>query len=297
MFFSLSDNIFFKSERKKMVAEINAKNKGKFVKAKSPDFSDLAKKVAARWRTIDPVDKLQFEKYAALDKVRYHREMMEWRQVQKAKPQMGDAPKHDSKAQLRNNTPSLSSAPSTLQQPDGNPIALKNSFSPTLQLLQDVVQDRAESKSRAPSWMDERMLSLESAASSAKTPFSAPYSTGVVAEEKPTTTNNNDPAFSVIDAYTALMMNYNGILSAHFPPPQEQQPAVATQEVRTQPAPQAAALQPQPRSSLEDNNDDDPLCARDPILRLSKDMGPESCDYFASLFRDPPHDHPSSPGL
>ena len=43
-------------------------------------FSDLAKRIATKWKTIDSERKKLFEKYASLDQERYHREMKSWKQ-------------------------------------------------------------------------------------------------------------------------------------------------------------------------------------------------------------------------
>lgn len=82
-------------------------------------FANLAKIIAAKWKTLEPEQKAPFEKRASVDKQRYDAELAEWRERQKAekkdekKTKGRTSPKREAKHEtlLSEGSPSLSHAP------------------------------------------------------------------------------------------------------------------------------------------------------------------------------------------
>jgi hypothetical protein len=72
-------NIFFAAERKKLLADTPVRATGKPRKSHGKvGFSEMAKIVGAKWKNINPQDKLYYEGLAAKDKWRYNVAMGEW---------------------------------------------------------------------------------------------------------------------------------------------------------------------------------------------------------------------------
>jgi HMG-box domain len=72
-------NLFFASERKKLLQETPVRPTGKPRGSHGKvGFSEMAKIIGTKWKDLDPQDKLYYEGQAAKDKWRYNVEMGEW---------------------------------------------------------------------------------------------------------------------------------------------------------------------------------------------------------------------------
>jgi HMG-box domain len=79
-------NFFFAAERKKLLACTPVRAIGKPLKSHGKmGFSEMAQRIAIKWKNIDPQDKLYYEGLAAKDKWRYNVEMGEWTVTKQAK--------------------------------------------------------------------------------------------------------------------------------------------------------------------------------------------------------------------
>uniref|UniRef100_A0A6U3E7G9 HMG box domain-containing protein n=1 Tax=Entomoneis paludosa TaxID=265537 RepID=A0A6U3E7G9_9STRA len=78
-------NMFFQCERKRILKSlpkpVGKTKKGRKAKAQM-GFTDMARMVAARWKTISKEDKMEYEYLAAMDGERYEKEMAEWKRSQ-----------------------------------------------------------------------------------------------------------------------------------------------------------------------------------------------------------------------
>jgi hypothetical protein len=79
-------NIFFATERQKMLADAPVRALGKPRKSHGKvGFAEMAKRIGSKWKNIDPQDKLYYEGLAAKDKWRYNVEMGKWTMAKQAK--------------------------------------------------------------------------------------------------------------------------------------------------------------------------------------------------------------------
>lgn len=76
-------NFFFAQERKLILNEMPIRAEGKLRRSHGKiGFADLARNIAAKWKTINDEERKQFSDKAAVDKDRYIREMNEWKKTQ-----------------------------------------------------------------------------------------------------------------------------------------------------------------------------------------------------------------------
>lgn len=76
-------NWFFHSERQKILEETPIRKEGKPRRSHGKiGFADLARMIAAKWKSLSKEDRASFDAKAAADKDRYLREMDEWKQWQ-----------------------------------------------------------------------------------------------------------------------------------------------------------------------------------------------------------------------
>lgn len=80
-------NLFFKSERQKIVSSIssNVHQKGRNKKALGIGFAGLARVIASRWKLLESEDKFAFEEQAKLEKLRYRNQISVWKSKQAIK--------------------------------------------------------------------------------------------------------------------------------------------------------------------------------------------------------------------
>lgn len=77
-------NIFFQEERVNILKATPTRNEGKPRRSHGKiGFADLARAIAAKWKSISPAEKKKFEDRARDDKSRYVREMDEWKERQR----------------------------------------------------------------------------------------------------------------------------------------------------------------------------------------------------------------------
>ena len=77
-------NIFFQNERKRLLSSLPVRqdsNKPKKSHGKI-GFADMARTIAAKWKTLNENDKLEYEILAAQDTQRYEREMAVWKKLE-----------------------------------------------------------------------------------------------------------------------------------------------------------------------------------------------------------------------
>ena len=77
-------NIFFQNERKRLLSSLPVpqdSNKPKKSHGKI-GFADMARTIAAKWKTLNDNDKLEYEILAAQDTQRYEREMAVWKKLE-----------------------------------------------------------------------------------------------------------------------------------------------------------------------------------------------------------------------
>lgn len=73
-------NIFFREERQRLLETLPVCTNVKSKKAHGKiSFPDLARKISRAWKDISPASKVYYCELACQDKVRYYREMEEWR--------------------------------------------------------------------------------------------------------------------------------------------------------------------------------------------------------------------------
>jgi hypothetical protein len=105
-----SYNLFFQNERKEI---LRATPERAGVKPRRSHgkigFADLARNIAANWKSIDPESRAHFDKLAAKDKERYKREMDEWKKKEELKRQMD---------QMKYPVPSADFEPTPIVSPD-----------------------------------------------------------------------------------------------------------------------------------------------------------------------------------
>jgi hypothetical protein len=105
-----SYNLFFQNERKEI---LRATPEREGVKPRRSHgkigFADLARNIAANWKSIDPESRSHFNKLAAKDKERYKSEMDEWKKKQELKKQI---------AQMNYPAPSADFEPIPIVSPD-----------------------------------------------------------------------------------------------------------------------------------------------------------------------------------
>jgi HMG-box domain len=76
-------NWFFQMERQKILEETPTRKEGKPRRSHGKiGFADLARMIAAKWKSLSKEDRVTFDEKAAIDKVRYVQEMQEWKQGQ-----------------------------------------------------------------------------------------------------------------------------------------------------------------------------------------------------------------------
>jgi hypothetical protein len=103
-------NLFFQNERKVILQATPERAEGKPRRSHGKiGFADLARNIAANWKSIDPESRSNFDKLAAKDKERYKIEMDEWKKKQEFKKQM---------AQMNRNVPSADFEPIPIVSPD-----------------------------------------------------------------------------------------------------------------------------------------------------------------------------------
>ena len=73
-------NIFFREERQRLLETLPVLKNVKSKKAHGKiSFPDLAKRISCEWKRISPSSKVHYCELACKDKMRYYREMEEWR--------------------------------------------------------------------------------------------------------------------------------------------------------------------------------------------------------------------------
>eukprot|EP00977_Amphora_coffeiformis_P009409 scaffold2179_cov165-Amphora_coffeaeformis.AAC.13 len=73
-------NIFFRDERQRLLETLPVLKNVKSKKAHGKiSFPDLAKRISREWKRISPASKVHYCELACHDKLRYYREMEEWR--------------------------------------------------------------------------------------------------------------------------------------------------------------------------------------------------------------------------
>jgi hypothetical protein len=84
-----SYNLFFQNERKEILKATPERDGVKPRRSHGKiGFADLARNIAANWKSIDPDSRARFDKLAAKDKERYKTEMDEWKKQQELQKQM-----------------------------------------------------------------------------------------------------------------------------------------------------------------------------------------------------------------
>jgi hypothetical protein len=79
-------NLFFQNERKEILRAAPERAGAKPRRSHGKiGFADLARNIAANWKSIDPESRSQLDKLAAKDKERYKKEMDEWKKKQEVK--------------------------------------------------------------------------------------------------------------------------------------------------------------------------------------------------------------------
>jgi hypothetical protein len=78
-------NWFFQMERQRILDEIPTRKEGKPRKSHGKiRFADLARMIAAKWKSLSKAERVTYDKKAAIDRERYQREMEVWKKVQLA---------------------------------------------------------------------------------------------------------------------------------------------------------------------------------------------------------------------
>ncbi len=76
-------NWFFHSERKNILNDTPIRKEGKPRRSHGKiGFADLARSVAAKWKSLSKAERLIYDEKATIDKERYAREMEEWKKCQ-----------------------------------------------------------------------------------------------------------------------------------------------------------------------------------------------------------------------
>lgn len=78
-------NWFFQTERQKILEETPTRKEGKPRRSHGKiGFADLARMIAAKWKSLSKEERATYDEKAAIDKQRYQREMEEWKKGQSA---------------------------------------------------------------------------------------------------------------------------------------------------------------------------------------------------------------------
>jgi HMG-box domain len=80
-------NLFFKSERQKIVSSISSgtPQEGKSKKALGIGFAGLARVIASKWKVLESEEKSAFEEQARLEKLRYRNQISVWKSTKAIK--------------------------------------------------------------------------------------------------------------------------------------------------------------------------------------------------------------------
>jgi hypothetical protein len=80
-------NLFFKSERQKIVSSMSSDmhQEGRKKKALGIGFAGLARVIASRWKLLESEDKSAFEEQARMEKLRYRNQVSVWKSKQAIK--------------------------------------------------------------------------------------------------------------------------------------------------------------------------------------------------------------------
>lgn len=78
-------NWFFQTERQRILDETPTRKEGKPRRSHGKiGFADLARMIAAKWKSLSKEERQSYDEKAAIDKQRYQREMEEWKEGQSA---------------------------------------------------------------------------------------------------------------------------------------------------------------------------------------------------------------------
>lgn len=78
-------NWFFQTERQRILEETPTRKEGKPRRSHGKiGFADLARMIAAKWKSLSKEERAIYDEKAAIDKQRYQREMDEWKEGQSA---------------------------------------------------------------------------------------------------------------------------------------------------------------------------------------------------------------------